>query len=665
MPHHNRPPFADASNRPPLELDPEGGRGRQRATAAAARRQHRQKQDPRTRSRRRGKKQWPTANSAGARGARDAGAGGTVYTAESTGSTASHAAAADDGRPREIRAVREVHNARRTTVSSSSESQSENGRNCGSANAGGGAPGLAQGPKLHRNKQPAFSKRQQPSSSPSSSAAASTTFRVEDDRSSWMTNTPAISSRGAGTGLFAKQSSQSRLHRNKHKNANVANASASDSDRDELISLRVEVKSQAQVVQLLTDRVNSMTTVVERSRLAARAMETQLRDAQKESARLQRQRESTIGHEGSMQDQIALLEQELAAVKAQGEVMRDDMSRAIHERDVLHQQLDVLREQRANETTEEAQNLATLQDMQGLNAGLRRQLRDEQNRIVEAQAKVREAERETARLREVVSLRVVAVGAEREATLRAEAARADSEALTAKLKERMVKLVAKLNREADSRRTAVARAEATGSKAKKMESEVRAGDELVQEYDAKLSNLQGQVAMKDRRIQLMRKQHQGEIASHEATLNEKKALEKEVEAVQYDLDIANATISELRRGGPVMPGGVGGAGGGGGDIAGRDSLEDFKPFSIEEAMAMDIHARKPQKQRMRPGGKSAGPVAVTKPMPHTPKQPKPQKLSRRENLRMIQKMNMPIPDAAKLPGSNAPAWMADDGAEVM
>ena len=113
-------------------------------------------------------------------------------------------------------------------------------------------------------------------------------------------------------------------------------------------------------------------------------------------------------------------------------------------------------------------------------------------------------------------------------------------------------------------------------------------------------------------------------------------------------------------------------------MAGRDSLEDFKPLSMEEAMAMNIHARKPQKQRVRQGkahahkppltsnaAVTAAPVLAENPKPHTPKEPKPKKKSRRENLRMIQQMNMPIPDAAKLPGSNAPAWMADDGAEVM
>ena len=59
-----------------------------------------------------------------------------------------------------------------------------------------------------------------------------------------------------------------------------------------------------------------------------------------------------------------------------------------------------------------------------------------------------------------------------------------------------------------------------------MESQVRGSDQLVQEYEAKLINLQGQVAMKDRRIQLMCKQHQAEIKSHEATLNEKRLWRK-------------------------------------------------------------------------------------------------------------------------------------------
>jgi hypothetical protein len=45
--------------------------------------------------------------------------------------------------------------------------------------------------------------------------------------------------------------------------------------------------------------------------------------------------------------------------------------------------------------------------------------------------------------------------------------------------------------------------------------------------------------------------------------------------------------------------------------------------------------------------------------------PKKKKMSRKENLRMIRQMTSQMPDAAKLPGSDAPSWMQDDDHDIM
>ena len=633
-----RPPFVDASNRPPLELEQDYNSGIRYTKAP---------QEGRSTEKSKERKRWPS---------------------KSVG-TSGH----DSGR-REIRAVREVRHARRNAVNKtrlkaqqgrqhsseaahtdpSHQTNESNSQTNASkphtneqqlSNNSAGAPGLEsrRGRQTHNTRK--------------GMKHATLAQKDSDSRSTWMSRTEVISSRGAGTGLFAKPSrgNERNLHMQKGSQ-NGKGSAAAQSDRDELISLRVEVSSQKQVVQLLTNRINQMTSEVERSRLAARAMEGKLIEAQNETKRLTAKHESNIGHEDTLHEQMKLLERELAAVRLREEAMQDKFSRVTHERDRLRQELVDFKERRAQETVEEEYQKATVQELQGLNAGLRRQLKDEQQRIVEAQAKVREAQKETRRLQEVVSLRDVALQAEREARHAAERSSEESANIATKLKERMAKLVDKLNKEADSRRTAIARAEATGSKAKKMESEMRSREQHEAEYDAKISNLKGQIAMKDRRIQLMRKQHQGEIASHEATLNEKKALEKEVESIQYDLDIANATISELKRGGPVV-------------IPGRDSLDDFKPISMAEAMAMDVNGgkskdmekREPQKQRVN-HNKNA--KKKPKSVDNVTSSEHPKK-SRRENLNLIRQMMLNIPDASKLPGSNAPAWMIDDSAEVI
>ena len=74
----------------------------------------------------------------------------------------------------------------------------------------------------------------------------------------------------------------------------------------------------------------------------------------------------------------------------------------------------------------------------------------------------------------------------------------ESETARSKLKSRMVHMAEQLDKAGDSRRTAVARAEATNNHARKMKQEIERREELVAKHQDELVNLHGQVSMKER-----------------------------------------------------------------------------------------------------------------------------------------------------------------------
>ena len=200
---------------------------------------------------------------------------------------------------------------------------------------------------------------------------------------------------------------------------------------------------------------------------------------------------------------------------------------------------------------------------------------------------------------------------------------------------------------------------------------------------------------------------------------EREALEEEVVHLTKDLNLAEGALNQralevVRRGGPVLEGRE--------DPRMRDSLDGSTPSNVKRRNGKknisDFNTPITMEEAMRMGGGVGGVGGVTKKkriatkgkkainrvsfggVPGSnvrssnsnnsnnnsmvPKAPKAavmknppvavlnngktklnKKKSRKENLAAIRQMTSSMPDAAKLPGSDAPAWMQDDDHDIM
>jgi hypothetical protein len=489
-------------------------------------------------------------------------------------------------------------------------------------------------------------------------------------RSSWMNQGACVGSRGPGTGIYGRPSKSSG--RSNPSSASSSTPSLGTSDRDELISLRVEYNAQKQAVKMLSSRVNKMTVEVERSRLAARAMEMQLQQAQK-NARLANERtEQSRTEETLVSDELDQYKFDLEEEKNKNNILATEISRLQHERDQARSEIKLLKEQELLKEANTRASTSSLQEMHGINAGLRRQLSDEQRRLVDARREVRDIHSNLQHVHMEISTRESELKMERERNTQLHEKIDQHETTIIQLKEKICKVTDQLNKALDVRKTAVKRAEITASKARKMESEVAGTDKVVADYELKITNLQGQIAMKDRRITLMKKQHASEISKHNGTKAERDMLETELNKLNKHLERAEGALNDralqmarngVGIGGPVLEGRE--------DPhtrdTTRDSLEvesnDFQSFSIQDAMRMGVgvggNNNKSDNNPQRVEFKRINDEPQRK--SNNPSIKKGKKMSRKENLMMIRKMtSQMVPDAAKLPGSDAPSWMKDD-----
>jgi chromosome segregation ATPase len=366
-------------------------------------------------------------------------------------------------------------------------------------------------------------------------------------------------------------------------------------------------------------------------------------------------------------------------------VLSTKISQILHERDQVINELTLLKQQQTIKEQNTRASTSSLQEMHGINAGLRRQLLDEQQRIVDARNETRHIQADVQHVYMELSTRDSELKMERDRNT-ALANKVDAhETVIIHLKEKIFKITDQLNKALGVRKTAIKRAEVTASKAKKMESEVAGTDRMMAEHELKIKNLQGQLAMKERRIVLMKKQHHAETMKHNNTKAERDILEQEVASLNTHLDRAEGALNE-RALQIVRDRKSGGEGGNGGPVlegredpklrdnvprslVNRDSLEldnGFQKVSFQNAIRMgggnhQQAKNKPQRVQFKRMAANAEPVVESQ----QKSKPKKKKMSRKENLRMIRQMTSQMPDAAKLPGSDAPSWMQDDDHDIM
>ena len=110
-------------------------------------------------------------------------------------------------------------------------------------------------------------------------ASSTTASSRPSGRTSWMHQSAVVSSQGPGTGLYSHQSSTSQKSRNKRRDGSSTNGQTKHQmedtharEREELIALRLEYSAQGQLVEMLSTKVNKMTTIVETSKLSSREM---------------------------------------------------------------------------------------------------------------------------------------------------------------------------------------------------------------------------------------------------------------------------------------------------------------------------------------------------------------------------------------------------------
>ena len=122
-------------------------------------------------------------------------------------------------------------------------------------------------------------RHRRPAAAAAAAADGATASSRPSGRTSWMHQSAVVSSQGPGTGLYSHHSSTSQKSRNKRRDGSSTNGQTKHQmedtharEREELIALRLEYSAQGQLVEMLSAKVNKMTTIVETSKLSSREM---------------------------------------------------------------------------------------------------------------------------------------------------------------------------------------------------------------------------------------------------------------------------------------------------------------------------------------------------------------------------------------------------------
>ena len=238
----------------------------------------------------------------------------------------------------------------------------------------------------HENKQPQPQPQQQKSK-----------LRVvrsvkQARRMDWQNSRPVIvSSRGAGTGLFAQPSHHAQANgalTNRPMSRAEANAEAAAA-REEVISMKIEHTAQASLVEMLTQRCARLGSQLERQRLDAKIMATKLKESEDHRERLLQSTEATGMRGSQLEEQVEILREELDTARRVDKEKEESLlmlSKALREAQAES------REQTAqsNQDASEAEKFAEAERRR--NAGLMQQLQQEQKRVVDMASRIRNLE---------------------------------------------------------------------------------------------------------------------------------------------------------------------------------------------------------------------------------------------------------------------------------
>ena len=335
-----------------------------------------------------------------------------------------------------------------------------------------------------------------------------------------------VSSRGAGTGLFAQPSrrslSESGIKQRPLSRAE-ANADAAAA-REEVISMRIEHNAQNSLVEMLTQRCARLGSQLERQQLETRAVESRLRQTQDELDKMRQSTQSRDIRGTQLEEQVEMLRDELHTVRRSDKEKDQSLlqlSKALREAQAQS------REQSAQSSQETSMADRLIMEERHRNAGLMQQLQMEQKRVVELAAKIRELENLVTDGKAELGRAISDVDMEREWRERAQGDLQKSNEQRVKLQERVAALLGQLDNERAQAYTARERADNMAADARR--SKLRVQEEAAQlgDVELKLKQAQGHVAMRDRRIQLLKKQLQQEKSLHEEARKECQDLKRQ------------------------------------------------------------------------------------------------------------------------------------------
>jgi len=425
----------------------------------------------------------------------------------------------------------------------------------------------------------------------------------------WQNSRPVIvSSRGAGTGLFAQPSHHTQTNdalTNRPMSRAEANAEAAAA-REEVISMKIEHTAQASLVEMLTQRCARLGSQLERQRLDAKIMATKLKESEDHRKRLLQSTEATGMRGSQLEEQVEILREELDTARRVDKEKEESLlmlSKALREAQAES------REQTAqsNQDASEAEKFAEAERRR--NAGLMQQLQQEQKRVVDMASRIRNLETQLQEKELEMSACLADVEAEKEWRERAQAERKVAEEQRAKLQERVATLLGHLDAERVQAQTARERAESMAADAKRARQRAQEEAEVLNEKDLRLKQAQGHVAMKDRRVQLLKKQ-----------LHQEKTMRIAAEKKRDELARINERLREK------MPG------------TQKSSVSD----SLESLDEVNLKLSAEECKRLGPNVQFTAPVA-----PET----------RKEKLQSIRKIMDDLPDPSRMAGSDAPEWV--------
>ena len=177
------------------------------------------------------------------------------------------------------------------------------------------------------------------------------------------------------------------------------------------------------------------------------------------------------------------------------------------------------------------------------------------------------------------------------------------------MQERVATLLGHLDAERVQAQTARERAESMAADAKRARQRAQEEAEVLNEKDLRLKQAQGHVAMKDRRVQLLKKQ-----------LHQEKTMRIAAEKKRDELARINERLREK------MPG------------TQKSSVSD----SLESLDEVNLKLSAEECKRLGPNVQFTAPVA-----PET----------RKEKLQSIRKIMDDLPDPSRMAGSDAPEWV--------